>query len=738
VAVSLRRVAVAIGVLAIAVACIPSYPAEKLSTRSLASTRILARDGRVLYEQRSEVGGYGRWVALDEVAPELVLATLSGEDASFFGHFGIDPAGVARAAWLNVREGRIAYGGSTITQQLAKLIDAQPRTLEGKIVEAADAIRLERTLDKHEILTQYLNRAYYGRLAYGVEAASQRFYGKPASELSLDEAALLAVLPRGPTAYDPDRNPAAAVRRRAHVLSRMAERGWISEDAAARASAAPLRLIDPRQEPEARHLLDHLQLTGRIVPGEPEVRTTLDLDLQRRLEERVRMHLLDVEDRAVSQAGVVVIDNATSEVRAMVGSRRYAEREVSGAVNATTAARHPGSALKPFVYAIALERGDHPGTPVLDVPTEWRDYRPRDVGRTYRGVVSYREALGSSLNVPAVRVADDVGVEALVAMLRSAGLETISPDAEHHGLPLALGAAPVRLVDLAAAYAALARGGVYRDAVYIEAEPSARRRVMSLETAYLITRMLSDTRARQAEFGMETPLELPFEAAVKTGTSQSFCDNVVVGYTREVTVAVWVGNFDGAPMQGLLSMDGAAPLWRDAMIAAMEGRDASALERPRGVEERRVCPLSGMAAGEHCPHARTEEVPATHPHEPCDWHSVDGVAVPAEAHAHGFGDRALSARDGEAALAILAPAEGATFAVDPLLLPASQRVPLRVAVAMSGVSRLEWEIDGVAVAEVGAPFGASWSPSPGTHVVRAVAVSGDGRTETAEVRIHVR
>ena len=728
--------AVAVVVAAVGWVSIPEYPRERLASRPFTSTRILARDGELLYEQRSEIGGYGRWVGLDEVAPELVLATLSGEDAGFFAHAGIAPEGVGRAAFLNVREGRLAYGGSSITQQLAKLLDPQPRDLEGKLVEATHAIRLERTLDKDEILEQYLNRAYYGRLAYGVEAAAQRFFGKPAAELELGEAALLAVLPRGPTAYDPDRHPEATIRRRAHVLAVMADRGWISREEADRAAAEPLRLIDARNEPQARHLLDHLQISGRIVPGEAEVRTTLDLDLQRALEARVRMHLLDVQDRAASQAGVVVIDNATGEVLAMVGSRRYGEREVHGAVNATTAVRHPGSALKPFVYALALERGDDPGTPILDVPTEWPDYRPRNVSHRHRGIVSYREALGSSLNVPAVRLAGDVGVGELVGVLRASGLDTIDPDPSQHGLALALGASPVRLVDLAGAYAMLARGGAWRAPTFIAGEPAAERRVLSRETAHLVTDMLSDARARQAEFGIETPLDLPFDVAVKTGTSQSFCDNVVVGYTREITVAVWVGNFDGKPMRGLLSMDGAAPLFRDAMLAAMAGRTERGFEAPPSVAERRVCALSGMAAGPHCPHARVELVARRHRDDtPCDWHDGTAVSVPSEAHAHGYGDRALAARADEAEIAIVAPANGAVFAIDPLL--PSQRVPLRAAVALADAESVRWEIDGVAVADTPAPFRASWALEPGTHVLRATAVAG-GRTASTEIQIHVR
>jgi penicillin-binding protein 1C len=692
---SFRRPLIALAAIALGIAAIPRYPAERLSSRTLASARIMSRDGSLLYEQRSQSGGYGRWVELDAIAPAIVQATLAGEDAHFYVHPGIDPTALARASWLNLRAGRFAYGGSTITQQLAKLLDRQPRTFRGKIVEAIDAVRLERTLSKDQILTQYLNRAYYGRLAYGVEAAAQRYFGKPASELSLDEAALLAILPRAPSAYDPIRHPERALARRRHVLRLMVKQGYIDARTAERAAVVPIRLIDPAQEPAAPHLIDHLIANDIVEPGTDTVRTTLDARLQRRLEARVRMHLMDVADRSVSQAAIVVLDNASGDVLAMVGSRRYGEREVDGSVNGTTAARHPGSALKPFVYALAFERGAQPAMPILDAPFELRDYHPRALDGEHHGLVSMRDALGSSLNVPAVRLASQVGISDLTRFLRDAGMRTIDRDPAHHGLSLALGGAPVRLVDLAAAYSMLARGGTWIAPRYVRGTRRAARRLLSEEAAYLTTDVLADAHARRREFGMETPLELPFVAAVKTGTSQAYCDNVVVGYTPEVTVAVWVGNFDGAPMHGVLSMEGAAPLWRDAMLAAMEGRERRAFVPPAGVRRVRVCAQTGLPASAQCA-ARFDLVS-----------SRRGFAQP-------HTDR----------LAILAPADGATFVLDPLLSIDAQRIPFRASVAV------RWELDGRLVADSSEQT--FWAPTPGAHRLRAVA-----EADSAEIRFAV-
>ncbi|MDH5492677.1 MAG: penicillin-binding transpeptidase domain-containing protein, partial [Myxococcales bacterium] len=357
-----------------------------------------------------------------------------------------------------------------------------------------------------------------------------------------------------------------------------------------------------------------------------------------------------------------------------------------------------------------------------------------------------------SLNVPAVRVAQRVGMPRLLETLRRVGLRTIDPDPGEHGLALALGAAPVRLLDLAGAYAMLARGGTYLEPRFIAGPPGAEPppRILSSESAYLISSILSDARARGAAFGPETPLELPFEAAAKTGTSQAYCDNLVVGYTPQITVAVWVGNFDGQPMRGLLSMQGAAPLWRDAMLAAMRGRPRLRFERPPGVEPALTCPLSGLARGAHCPSGRLEPIDRTRgPLPSCSWHGPEGLRLPLSLFAGVSGAPEVLAASGEHApleaadsLRILSPLEGDVIVLDPLLNPASQALPLVALVGATGLSAF-WELDGerlaatptpLAMAEIGAGDGgagiealrALWAPVPGRHQLRAVVETAQG------------
>jgi len=754
----LRRLALlsAVALVALGVLIATPYPSDRLTPRTRQSTRVIDRRGETVWERPAMDGGYARFVTLDEVSPFVVRATLAGEDQNFRSHIGIDPAGVARALWLDLQAGRLAYGGSTVTQQLAKLLDREPRTLLGKLVEATDALRLERTLSKDEILEQYLNRAYYGRNAYGIEAAAQRFYGKHASELALDEAALLAVLPRAPSAYDPARHPQRVLGRRAKILARLARLGWVDEAAATNAAAQPLAtLAYPRQSIAAPHLVDWLLLSDALPVGIAEVHTTIDLALQQRLEQRVRDHLHDLEGRGVTQAGVVVLEVRTGDLLAMVGSRGYGELAVHGSVNAVTTPRHPGSTLKPFLYALALEDGAHPGTPAFDVPTTYRGYAPRALDRRFRGVVSLREALGSSLNVPATRLAGALGADRFARTLYDAGLHTIDTRPGRYGVSLALGSAETRLVDLAEAYAMLARGGNHLGTRLVlptagEPDPRVTNRVLSEESAYLISRMLADARARRRTFGVETPLEFPFEVAVKTGTSQGHQDNVVVGYTPQVVVAVWAGNFGGAPTHEVLAMDGAAPLFRDVMLAATQfvegqaggdgqritraGGEHARFARPDGIVEREVCPLSGLLRSAHCPHAAQQEMARAHvPTRECGWHGVNGIALPAEVSAWQRGVASLPAADGDARVEILGPANDARFVIDRTTPRSVQAAHLRVAVRAADVPLVRWEVDGVLLAEAPAPYDASLPLVPGTHHVRAVLPDG----ATDEIVLHV-
>jgi len=694
--------------------CSARYPRERLGYEALRSTRVVDRAGHLLWERRGGRGTVQRPVPLAEVSRWVVLATLAGEDARFRRHPGVDPLAITRALWLDARERRFAYGGSTLTQQLAKNLAPEPRTFGGKLHEAWDAWRLERTLTKDEILAQYLNRADYGHGTTGIEAAADRYFGKRARDLDLAEGSLLAVLPRAPSLYDPVRHPGRARARRAHVLGLMVARGYVDPAAATAAAAAPLPSGVASRPPRARHALDHAMSHGHLPRGAGEVRLTIDAELTAALEQRARSHLASLADAGAEQAGIVVIENATGDVLAMVGSRRYEETSASGAVNVTTALRAPGSTLKPFVYALAFEDGAHPSTPVVDEPTHWRAYQPRALREHHFGAVALRDALGSSLNVPAVRAAEGVGVERLAALLHDAGLERLDPGAPH-GLSLALGGTSVSLVELTNAYATLARGGEFLPWRIAAEEPRVRgRRVLTAAASFLVTDALADARARRLEFGLETPLELPFPVAAKTGTSQAFTDNVAIGYSSELTVGVWVGNFDGRPLRGLLAMRGAAPLFREVMLRAHRGRAPRAFTAPPGVVRREVCVEDGTRTGSGCARRRREWV-----HEP-----TPAPGSPPGVTANGAGPIVISA-----------PPAGARFLVDPLLDPSRQRLALRATVAEGERRRVRWLVDGELVEEARGDEVVHWTIARGRHRIRVEAVDDPADGDELELEV---
>ncbi|MBI3565650.1 MAG: penicillin-binding protein 1C, partial [Elusimicrobia bacterium] len=507
---------------------------------------VLDRRGRVLRTALPE-DLYSVPVSLDAVSPWAVVATLAAEDRRFYEHPGVDLRALARAAWQDAKAGRAVSGGSTITQQLARALQPRPRTLWGKAVEAWRALALERRASKREILEAYLNRAPYGRGARGIEAASRAYFGIPAKDLTLGQAALLAGLPKCPSRCDPVKDPAAAQARRRTVLSRLSSWGWIDAGTRAAALAEKVRAADSARA----DLAPHFARRALSRPGGDARRTTLDADLQEELEGLVSSHLRTLADWHVTNAAVVALDNASGEVLAWVGSGDFRDDAHRGQVDGAAARRQPGSALKPFLYGLAFERGASPSDRIDDAPTFAKGgFAPRNYDEKFHGLVTLRQALACSYNAPAVRLVEKVGVDDFLSTLRAFGLETLTRDADRYGAGLALGDGEVSLRDLAGAYAALARGGEWRPVREAPADPAGpSRRALSREAAYLVTHVLSDDAARVEAFGHDSALALPFPFAAKTGTTKDYKDNWAVGYTPDWTVAVWVGNFDGSPMR---------------------------------------------------------------------------------------------------------------------------------------------------------------------------------------------
>ena len=611
---------------------------------ALGNTRVLDRNGTLLYTQPDPLSGRQRPVTLDAVALLLRQATIAVEDASFYQNPGLELRGILRAAWSNWQRGAVVAGGSTITQQLARtfLLDpalAREQSLERKVREAVLALKLTASLPKDEILALYLNQVYYGELSYGVEAAARTYFGKPARDLDLAEASLLAGLPQAPARYDPFTHPEAAAARQAEVLAAMVRTGVLDPAEAARAQAEPLQLAAAPATPRAPHFVTYVldALTTELGPdavlrGGLTITTTLDAGLQDDAQATLRRQIAALgtpldggPSHRVQGGAVLVLDPKNGAILAMVGSPDFADRTAQGQVNGALALRQPGSAIKPLTYAAALERDWTPATVLLDVPTsfptrEGRPYSPENYDRTFHGPLSLREALATSSNVAAVRTLDHIGVPALLDMAARLGITSLGQDASRYGLALTLGSGEVSLLELTAAYAAFANGGnrVTPYAILAIATPDGRSRepsvlgsrslvaVLPPQVAFLITDILADPYARLRAFGAGSALEVDRPAAAKTGTTSAWHDNWTVGYTPERAVGVWVGNPDGQPMRGVSGISGAAPVWHDVMLAAHRGLAAQPFVRPPGVVEQAVCADSGLLPSPTCPATRLE------------------------------------------------------------------------------------------------------------------------------------
>ena len=647
---------------------IVDLPSLDRLTQNLAvpSTKILARDGRLLYEIADPAGNHHTTVPLKDIPLALQQATIATEDASFYSNSGVDLVGIVRAMWINLRGGEVVAGGSTITQQVARnvLLDPQERaerTLTRKLRESILAWRLAQAYSKDTLLELYLNQTPYGHLAYGVEAASRTYFGKSARDLDLAEAALLAGLPQAPSAYDPLLYLDAAQKRQAVVLDLMVKQGYITPEAARIAKAEKLQFAASAFPIEAPHFVFYVwnlleqKYSPAVLYSGLVVTTTLDLDLTRAAQSIATRRLKDLSDdqanaaHNATDAALVALDPLSGQVLAMLGSPDYFQGEISGAINMAIALRQPGSAIKPVTYAAAFSpdlcgeisatqsqiqnpaaNQQNSGCPwtaatmLLDVRTafvtrEGFSYVPMNYDRAFHGPVSARAALAGSLNLPAVLTLDHVGLAPMIRLAGRLGLTSLS-DADRFGLALTLGGGEVRLLDLTAAYAAFANGGRRVDPAAIlqisdahgkiieQWHPQAGERVLDERVAYLITDILSDNNARAATFGFNSILQIGRPAAVKTGTTTDYRDNWTVGYTPELVTGVWVGNADNSAMVNLSGVAGAGPIWHEFMRLALSGKPETSFagREPPGLVRAEVCVPSGLLPTSACPTTRSE------------------------------------------------------------------------------------------------------------------------------------
>ncbi|HEY7122886.1 MAG TPA: PBP1A family penicillin-binding protein [Ktedonobacterales bacterium] len=604
------------------------------------SLKIYDAQGNLIYELADQ--GSQTTIKLSQIAQNLINATIAIEDKDFWTNQGVDFAAVVRAAADDLRSGHIVSGASTITQQLIKNVLLGPQvTLDRKLREMILALGLTHQMSKADILNLYLNTIYYGEQAYGIDAAAHVYFGlidqpgRPAaSQLDLAQASVLAGLPKSPNALDPLVNPTGALARQQAVLNEMVNQGYITPEQAQQAEdeTAQAEFFHPAAPPDlapnfSRYVLQELQTlinngtiqTDALSRSGLSITTTLDVGLQNQILQIARQHIQQLaRAHHVSNAAEVLIDYHTGAILTLLGSIDYNNTAIDGQFDvATQAFRQPGSSFKPFVYATAFEKGWSPGTAISDTPltitlppgSDEPTYSPQNYDGKFHGEMTIRHALQNSINVPAVRTIMFAGIQDSLTTAENMGITgyTGTP-----GPSMVLGGLGIRLIDETSAYGVFADGGVrvppyaitsitnqQGQVIYQHQQPEGQQ-VISPQVAGLITNVLSDDQARQDEFGVCSPLMLyngrPYSseckrgntgvvrpAAAKTGTTQDFKDNWAVGYTTDYVLGVWTGNNDGSPMINVSGIDGAAPIWHDAMLAAEQGHPVYSFFLPHGL-----------------------------------------------------------------------------------------------------------------------------------------------------------
>ena len=649
--------AIGLGMLLIGYAVIarrlpPPEALQSAANQLSQSLRIYDSQGGLLNEDFGETEGRRVYVPLEQIPLHLRNATVATEDENFYKHQGVDPVALSRAIYYAVRERGFVSGASTIPQQLVKRIFlSSERSMTRKINEAILAAEVSRRFDKDQILEIYLNEVYYGNLSYGVESAALTYFGKDVSELSLAESALLAGLPQLPAVYDPYTASKNAKKRQGVVLSLMVESGFITTEEADQAWQEELTYVPISYELKSPHFTLYVrqqletllpQLTGddkgSIYQLGLRVDTTLDPQLQAEAERAVRDHLSSLAANNAGNGALIAVDPRTGAIRAMVGSADFNSVEIDGQVNMALAPRQPGSSIKPLVYLGTFEQPDAaiqdrwtPGTLVADISEEFPDganppYKPVNYDGKEHGLVTVRNALASSYNIPAVRALQKIGILNFLNLAERLGITTLTrPD---YGLSLSLGGGEIPLLEMVGAYGTIANGGRRLPPVAIRkisknngeviceigtatpcgpSVPPEGIQVISPVDAFLITDILSDNQARTKVFGPNSALHLlapdgqERPAAVKTGTTNDIRDVLTIGYTPQLVTGVWVGNADRTPMQNLSGSSGAAPIWNRFMSAALVNEPPIGFAVPNGVRDVEICIDTGTEPSEACP-----------------------------------------------------------------------------------------------------------------------------------------
>lgn len=643
---------------------------NKVVRREGFSSRIYDRNGQLLYDIYKDINRQP--VTWEEIPEALKNATIAVEDKDFYKHQGFDPLAPLRIV-KNVFVFKKLTGGSTLTQQLVKnVLLNSDRTITRKLKEFILSVQIEAKYKKNEILLMYLNEAPYGGTDWGVGAAAQQYFGKPVKDLSLAESAILAGLPQRPSVYSPfSKTPTAYIDRTAHVLERMVEDGYISDETrqATLEEVKNYKFGENKNTFQAPHFVLWVkevlsQKYGEEVVegGGLKITTTLDLKLQDKVQQVVTEEIDKSEKLGISNGAAVVLDPRTGEVLAMVGSRGYNSDKTDGKFNVVTQGlRQPGSSIKPVTYLTAIKKGWTAASLIMDTPVTFpsnvpglKDYSPQNYNGKFNGPMSLATALGNSINTTAVKLLANVGIAGMLSQAYDMGLTTLEPTPENlkrFGLAVTLGGGEVKMIELATAYSSFANGGTRIDPVGVlkvedrngrvleEFKPITGKKVMTPQEAFLISQILSNNQNREITFGAVNGLQIPnYQVAVKTGTTNDKKDNWTIGWTPNLLTVAWVGNNDNTPMTKVASgVSGASPIWKRIMLSELPSRPKQDFPIPDQIVSMEVDRVSGFAAHDGFPSYSTYFIDGTQPRNADPIHmklkvcrGTAGLAPPAD------------------------------------------------------------------------------------------------------------
>lgn len=620
------------------------FSKEELQKNESRVLKIYDRNNILLANLFPEYGGFYKEVKYSDLPQNLIEAVISAEDKNFFKHKGIDYKAILRAFISNLLNRKIVSGGSTITQQLSKSIINRKRNYINKFYEALDSIRLEKNLTKEEILTEYLNRIFFGNNCYGIGAAAELYFKKEVKDLNINESVILASIIKSGTKFNPYKYEERLHLRKIYVLAQMKNNNYIKEEEYNNYINENITIYKNKEKYtfKAPHFVMYIKdsLDKLKYSNITEVKTTLDYKMQKEASLVISNASQSLHSFNVRNISCVILNAKTGEVLSMIGSMDYFDKETDGSVNGAIALRQPGSALKPFLYAYLFDKGESPASVIGDIKTYINspggDYIPENFDRKYRGPVTIRDALANSLNIPAVRWLSKYSLKDFQNILLKSGLRSIDKNPDYYGYSLVLGSAEVRLIDLSSAYTIFPNSGIFinhysavslkkenGDIFYFPKKSYTHKRVISKESAYLINKILSDRNARMGSFRSYRGLVYPFSIAIKTGTSKGSRDAWAIGYTKDYIVGLWLGDFKGSEMINITGGNGAVPILYDLFSMLNKSQKETKWDKPKDIIEREICLISGKLRGEFCKETRLEEFSIFNvPKEECGVHNL--------------------------------------------------------------------------------------------------------------------